>query len=268
MSTSRAELAEKKLRESEAIFRTLAENTPNMVFIIDGNAIIRYFNHPLTGIDAETLIGQSIFDFIGLPCHERVKEHVRRVFECGESSSYEACGVGPDGTEAYYASSIGPVLDDTGNVVSAVISTQDITKRRDTELALAESERRFASIAAALPCAIFRCAMDHAWTMSFVGGAIERITGYPPADFVNNAVRSYASLVHPEHTEMVKEAVHDAASRDDAWVIDYRLLHADGKERWVHEEGRATLTHDGQRVLDGFIFDITRPKKLETDRLE
>jgi hypothetical protein len=31
---------------------------------------------------------------------------------------------------------------------------------------------------------MYRCALDEHWTMHFIGDEIERITGYPPDDFV------------------------------------------------------------------------------------
>jgi hypothetical protein len=49
------------------------------------------------------------------------------------------------------------------------------------------------SLAGNIPGAIYRCALDAHWTMHFIGDEIERITGYPPDDFVENRRRTYMS---------------------------------------------------------------------------
>ena len=45
-----------------------------------------------------------------------------------------------------------------------------------------------------IPGAIYRCALDPDWTMHVIGDEIERITGYPAADFIDNRRRSYGSV--------------------------------------------------------------------------
>ena len=47
-----------------------------------------------------------------------------------------------------------------------------------------------------VPGAIYRCAIDPSWTMELIGDEIERVTGYPAADFIANRRRAYGSL-HP-----------------------------------------------------------------------
>jgi len=49
-----------------------------------------------------------------------------------------------------------------------------------------------------IPGAYYRCAVDPDWTMYLIGEEIERITGYPADDFVDNRRRSYGSVIHPD----------------------------------------------------------------------
>ena len=86
---------------------------------------------------------------------------------------------------------------------------------------LRESESKFRSIVANVPSAIYRCASDKNWTMEFISDAIEKITGYPPSDFVENRVRSYASVIHPDDRTHVAAAVEGGVARKKSFETEY-----------------------------------------------
>lgn len=138
-----------------------------------------------------------------------------------------------------------------------------IQRKRITE-ALQESENRFRSMADTMPCAIYRCALDAHWTMAFISQQIFEITGYPASDYIDNAVRSYASVIHPDDNPRVDAQVREAVAARQSWILEYRVFHADGSIRSVYEEGRAIYAEDGNtRFLDGFILDNTARQLAE-----
>jgi diguanylate cyclase (GGDEF)-like protein/PAS domain S-box-containing protein len=119
-----------------------------------------------------------------------------------------------------------------------------------------------------VPGAIYRCALNSDWEMQFMSREIERISGYRAAEFIGNEARTYASVIHPDDRDEVERQVDECVGRREPFVLRYRVLHADGKTRWVHEQGQAVFGPDGEVLfLDGAIFDITERKGLE-DRLE
>ena len=122
------------------------------------------------------------------------------------------------------------------------------------------------NVVANVPGAIYRCELRSDWEMRFMSREIEQITGHPPSDFIGNAVRTYESVIHPDDRGDVERAVVAAVERHEPFTIDYRVLHADGTIRWVHEQGRgATDEHGELTLLDGAIFDITARKQLEAE---
>lgn len=129
---------------------------------------------------------------------------------------------------------------------------------------LHERDQQLRAITETITCAVYRCALDANWTIEFIGPQIEKITGYPPSDLVNNVVRSYSSLIHPEDKEMVDRLVRHAIDKNQPWMIDYQIIHADGSIRWVYEEGRAIKDNQGEVLyLDGFIIDNTNRRQAE-----
>ena len=140
----------------------------------------------------------------------------------------------------------------------------DISEQKNAEAALRASEAQYRSLVINIPGAAYQRVHDAHWTMRYLSDAIEDLTGYPASDFIGNAVRSYFSVIHPEDRAAVNETVDAAVRAGQAWTVEYRLDHRDGRERWVFEKGQALLNEHGDSVrLSGFIHDITERKRME-----
>ena len=119
-----------------------------------------------------------------------------------------------------------------------------------------------ASLTRNVPGAVYRCNLDSDWTMHLIGDEIERITGYPAADFIENRCRTYMSLVHPHDQRRVEREVWVAVAANRPYELEYRIRTAAGDYRWVLERGCAVQGHE-REWLDGIIFDITDRRRAE-----
>ena len=120
------------------------------------------------------------------------------------------------------------------------------------------SGERFHSLVANIPGIIYQCAMDEHWTMEYISHEVEVLTQYPPSDFLNNKVRTFASIIHPDDQDMVDEIVVSAVEKSQSYTIEYRLVDVNGESHWVYEKGRATYDNNGKALwLDGVIFDMS-----------
>jgi len=145
----------------------------------------------------------------------------------------------------------------------AVIFT-DITVRKLEEDEIKKTKNQFKSLVENIPGITYRCKLDKDWTMIFMSDAVEVLTGYPAIDFINNAVRTYGSIIHPDDVEYVAHSVYNAVDNDNSWNIEYRINNKDASIRWVQEKGRVLYSEDGNSYdLDGFILDITTQKNYE-----
>jgi PAS domain S-box-containing protein len=138
------------------------------------------------------------------------------------------------------------------------------TGRRTAQLRA--SEARLRALMANVPGAIYRCAPDRDWTMELISDEIERISGYPPEDFIDSAVRTFASVIHPDDRESVERAVFEACEVGRPFVLEYRIQRADGGETWVLERGQLVHGINGRTWLDGCIFDISARREAEVER--
>jgi PAS domain S-box-containing protein len=139
-----------------------------------------------------------------------------------------------------------------------------VVERMEAAEALRANEERFRTLVANIPGAIYRCANDADWTMEFLSDEIEEISGYPASDFIGNRVRSYASIIHPDDREALETTIRDRIAQGQAYILEYRILRADGGVRSVYEKGQGIFGADGQLLwLDGAIFDVTEQRRAE-----
>jgi diguanylate cyclase (GGDEF)-like protein/PAS domain S-box-containing protein len=122
---------------------------------------------------------------------------------------------------------------------------------------------QYRSLVDNLPGTSYRCLYDENWTMIYMGSDVDNITGYPSSDFINNKVRSYASVICKDDNNN-DAIIARAIKAGETWDIEYRVIHSDGSVRWVHERGRGVPDEEGNVIcIDGLILDITDRKKIE-----
>jgi len=124
-------------------------------------------------------------------------------------------------------------------------------------------EAQLRVLIANVPGAIYRCANDQDWTMELISEDIERISGYPPTDFIGNACRTFASVIHPDDRDQVERAVTEATQQGHIFALEYRIVRADGNVAWVLERGQQVHGSNDRSWLDGVIFDISDRRRAE-----
>jgi len=113
---------------------------------------------------------------------------------------------------------------------------------------------------------LYRCRNDADFTMMFMEGAVDRVTGYDRDVFTGPERRSYAGIIHPDDARMVDDAVAAAVESRGNWEVDYRIRRADGGEQWVHESGGGVHGRDGALShLEGVVIDVNSKKTRELE---
>ena len=132
-----------------------------------------------------------------------------------------------------------------------------LRKRRDSAWNGIDSERVLQVLVRNLDGMVFRCSIDHQWTMHFVSDGCRELTGYCPDELEYNKVCSLEALTHPDDRARVREAIVAAMAGSGRYRQQYRICPRQGGEKWVLERGAVVLDEKGGRVLEGFIEDVT-----------
>ena len=114
-----------------------------------------------------------------------------------------------------------------------------------------------------VPGAIYRSAWHDGHRLELISDEIERISCYPPTNFIASAKRTLMSVIHPDDRDAVMEAVRRAREDGDQFVVEYRIVRADGDIRWVLDRGQPVPGKGGRLWVDGAIFDVTERRAAE-----
>ena len=141
----------------------------------------------------------------------------------------------------------------------------DITDEVAAQQALQASRDELASLLSNMPGVTYRCLPDDKWTMLYISGQIDRISGYPAGDLLGNTRISYADLIHPDDAPFIDKAIAKAKRLNESWHLEYRICHRDGTWRWVEERGNWVAGDTKHpKIMEGFIVDITREHEART----
>jgi PAS domain S-box-containing protein len=143
---------------------------------------------------------------------------------------------------------------------------------QDLQELLKQSEERYRTLVANIPGVVYRWTYEKrsqappVWLVTFVSAAIETLSGYPPSDFINHRVRSFASIIHPQDRARVEEEIWQSAIAKKPHAIEYRIVRVDGCLAWVYDKGQASVDENGEILwIDGVILDITERKQAEAE---
>jgi PAS domain S-box-containing protein len=141
---------------------------------------------------------------------------------------------------------------------------EEIKKREAISLQLSASREQLNGILSNLAGAAYRCYLDEHYTMKYISDKIFDISGYHASELINNANLSFASIIHPDDREVCLANILAATGEKRHYEYEYRILHKDGREVWVNENGKGIYNEkDELTYLDGIIIDITRRKAAE-----
>ena len=135
--------------------------------------------------------------------------------------------------------------------------------RINNEKAIYESEEKFRLLANNIPGTVYLSKYDERSTKIYLNDEIEKLTGYPKSDFLENKL-SFIDLIHPDDKDRALE--EDAQAIKDGKQIHsiYRIQHKNGTTVWVEEFGEP-IFNDGEIVfIEGIFIDITERKGNET----
>ena len=110
---------------------------------------------------------------------------------------------------------------------------------------------------------VYRCRNDRDYSMMFMRGDVMLLTGHEADSFTGPQRKSYAAMTHPDDLDRVYAAVDAGIAGRFNWDVDYRIIGAGGKVRWVHETGGGVFEGDELIYLEGIVIDHEDRKRVD-----
>ena len=144
------------------------------------------------------------------------------------------------------------------NVGSAIRSAQLQREQR-------ESERRYRQLVEAIPVAMYRSPEGNQNSSEYMSERAVAIFGYPlecwsDPDF-------YATILHPDDREWILAENDLPLTEDESiWVSEYRMITADGRTIWIHDESWTVRDDEGKaQFVQGCMIDVTAQKQAQAE---
>jgi PAS domain S-box-containing protein len=254
---------EQALSASEERFRTIFEFTPIPMAVSGGGCYLDInaaFEHVI-GFRREEVIGRSPIE-LGIICDLDTFAEVGRRAKAGERLlDYEMCFRRKDGVErtGLFAAQM-HTWDGQPVFLTAAI---DITKRKQAEEELRESEARFRALTEYSTDALVILDLDG--RIRYASPAVSRINGYPLDEFLG---QSAFEIIHPEDLPEAMRFFQQLCAEPGAInTTQCRLRHADGTWRWIDAVAQNILAEPAVRGIVLNYRDITQ-KKLTLQALQ
>ncbi len=261
---------EETLRESEERFRSLIQNSSDLITLYDADGTIRYVSPALErmlGYEPEERIGKTSFGLIHPDDVARAKRMFAEVLQSpGVPMSVEVRAQHRDGSWRYIEA-VGTNLLAHPSVGAVVLNGRDITDRKEAETRLREAERRYRTLVERIPAITYIQEPDEPSRTTYISPQYEEILGYSPEECLKDP-EHWIGILHPDDRERVLAEDRRANSTGDPLGMEYRQLAKDGSVVWIRDEAAAVRDKEGRLgYWIGVQIDITERKMLE-ERLE
>ena len=181
-----------------------------------------------------------------------------------ERYDIEKCFYKRDGASLWIRFTITALRVDQQEEYSHIFLMEDITKQKELEKCLLESENSKGVLLENLPGMAYRCDYNRDWTMQFVSSGCEALTGYEPSALIGNRDHSFNELILPKYREHLWIQWKNVMENREQLAEEYEIETASGKIKWVYELGKAIFNQDNEvEALEGILIDITKQKEEE-----
>ncbi len=126
--------ADAAVRINEERYRTLVENSPQIILKVDRSHTIQFINRTVEGLHRDEVIGSNLLKYHP-EAQDELREALDGVFRFGQRRNVEVLGPGNSGTPAWYSMNLAPLYTDK-EVTGAILLATDVTERHQTELEL------------------------------------------------------------------------------------------------------------------------------------
>jgi PAS domain S-box-containing protein len=251
-----------QLKASEVRFRSLIENSSDIIVVVDAEARIMYGSPSIGnvfGVPAGDYMGFSAFEFLhpddipGL-----IAKYMELLQQPGEPMQIEARAQTRDGRLIWVEGIVTNWLEKEG-INGIVCNFRDVTERILAAQSLEQSELKFRSLIE--HCADFIMMASVEGVFTYGSPSVQKYLGYEQHEYIGKPVFTF---IHPDSIDTARELLQNVITTPGKlFTICLKLVQKNGAEMWVEGLASNLLHVAGVNALVGNFRDISGRMKAE-----
>lgn len=257
---------EEALYEAQQMFRSLVENSPDIITRYDRDCRRTYVNPAYlreTELALPQLLGATPEQRSPLPddSAEALQALLRRVLDSGAVEAIDVVWRKADNVDYWYNIYAFPELDREGRVASVMTVSRDITERKQSEEILRQSEEVLKESQRIAHLGSWH--MDVATSRVVWSEELYRIYGFDPA-LPPPLYTESMKLFTTESWERLSAAIERAVTSGIPYELELEAVTRDGGRGWMWARGEPVKDANGEIVrVRGVVMNITERKLAE-----
>ena len=256
---------QKAADEVSSRLAAIVQSSDDAIVAKDLNGLITNWNDSaerIFGYTEQEVLGKPITVIIPPELHGEESEILRRLRAGERIEHFETVRVTKAGRKVLVSLTISPVKDSSGRIVGASKIARDVTRIRQVEQALRDSEQRMRFCLEAVNIGT--------WDWDINSGNVrwsenmETIHGQSPGSFAGNVDALLRSICDADR-QRVKQAVQAALEgQDGKYQVEYRPTREDGNIAWIEAHGQVIYDSSNRPIkMMGVCRDISERKWAE-----
>jgi PAS domain S-box-containing protein len=259
----------RELAASEERFRSLVQNSSDIITILEEDGTINYGSpsiQRILGYQPEDLVGKSILTYV----HPEDSPIVQSIFftaiqQMGIPITMEFRFLCIDGSWRYLEAIANSYIEDS--IQGVVVNYRDVTERKSTEEALLESEKRYRFLAENVTDIIWTRDMELKYT--YISPSVQRARGYTVEESMSQGISAILTSASRELaiSNLYEELELERAGQSPllkSRTLDLEYICKDGSTIWGETSMTFLRDDRGEAIgILGVIRDITERRRAE-----
>ncbi len=257
---------EKKLRESEILYKTLAENSPEVIMRFDMSLRHLFVSSSVKNyvdIDPKDFIGKTHRE-LGFPAEkcDFWENALEKVFATGKKQYFDF-NLSNKNKIFSFEWILVPEFGDNKKIETVLAISRDISERLKLQSALEEYNTRLTEITGSLPVFFFQLAqVRNKVSLLYVSPNVSGIFGIKntnPLSFLGHILK----IITPEDKNKIKEELLCAFKEKKDTSIEYKLSVSADIKRWFRFKVIPKIINKSETIWDGISWDVTEEVNMK-----
>jgi len=260
--------ADEALKLSEKRYQDLYDSAPDMYFSITSEGIVisvNAYGAEYLGYKVDELIGKEVWDVVHPEDRPVIKLTVAQMFATKKTSSLEFRKVKKNGTIIWVNESTKLLFDQSGIPKQLFIICRDITKDKEFQLALQNSEQRYRRLAQNAPVSVARYSFATS-EFEYANDEFERQMGCTVEEYMKLSLEEKTAIIYTDDRQIVTANYEKWKFDGYKGVLnfDYRIINRKNQFIWLDTYIYADFDDSGNATLMNEIcIDVTERKKAD-----